>query len=66
MSEWRPITITEKSIGRSVNITILEREMYLSGMFTFEDIWQVYAEPNNSESGTDTEVDEDVHSCPVD
>ena len=46
---WQPITITEKATGRSLSITILEREMYLSGLFIFEDLSQIYTEPDNAE-----------------
>ena len=42
---WRPITLTDKATGRSVNISIFDREMYLSGFFTFEDLWQMYESP---------------------
>ena len=38
---WTPIKLTEKATGRSVHITILERELYLSGFFTFEDFWEI-------------------------
>jgi hypothetical protein len=54
-STWRPITITEKSTGRSVNITILEREMYLTGLFTFEDIWNIYETEAVTESPAHTD-----------
>ena len=54
-STWRPITITEKATGRSVNITILEREMYLAGLFAFEDIWNVYEPETIQENPTHTD-----------
>ena len=38
---WTPIKLTEKATGRSVHITIFERELYLSGFFTFEDFWEM-------------------------
>jgi len=41
MNDWRPIKITCKTTGRSVYITILEREMYLSKMFTFDDLYEL-------------------------
>jgi len=44
---WRPITLTEKSTGRSVNISIMDREFYLSGFFSFEDLWNIYLETDN-------------------
>ena len=37
---WTPIKLTDKATGRTVYITIFERELYLSGFFTFEDFWQ--------------------------
>lgn len=49
MSEWRPITLTEKATGRKVSITIFERELYLSGFFTFEDLWEMYQPPDAPE-----------------
>ena len=36
---WTPIKLTDKATDRSVHITIVERELYLSGFFTFEDFW---------------------------
>ncbi len=38
---WTPIKLTDKATGRSVYITIFERELYLSGFFTFEDLWEI-------------------------
>ena len=38
---WEPIKLTDRATGRSVHISILEREMYLSGFFTFEDFWEM-------------------------
>ena len=39
-SIWTPIRLTEKATGHTVHISIFERELYLSGFFTFEDFWQ--------------------------
>jgi hypothetical protein len=39
--EWRPIILTDKATGRKVHITIFERELYKSGFFTFEDLWEI-------------------------
>ena len=36
---WEPVKMTDKTTGRSVWISIFEKEMYLSGFFTFEDFW---------------------------
>ena len=46
---WRPITLTDKATGRSVNISILDREFYLSGLFTFQDLWEMYETPSEGE-----------------
>jgi|GEM_PF-2380446 len=46
---WRPITLTDKATGRSVNISILDREFYLSGLFTFQDLWEMYETPSDGE-----------------
>ena len=48
---WRPITLTDKATGRSVNITILDREMYKSGIFSFEDLWNIYLETDSPDDG---------------
>ena len=48
--EWRPIILTDKATGRRVHITIFERELYKSGFFTFEDLWQIYEEVDNPET----------------
>jgi len=46
---WRPITLADKATGRSVNISILDREFYLSGLFTFQDLWEMYETPSEGE-----------------
>ena len=38
---WTPVKLTDRATGRSVHITIFERELYLSGVLTFEDLWYV-------------------------
>ncbi len=38
---WTPIKLTDKATGRSIWISIFERELYLSGFFTFEDFWEM-------------------------
>jgi hypothetical protein len=53
---WTPIKLTDKATGRSVHITIFERELYLSGFFTFEDFWE--GEYSSMEQGkSDAEQD---------
>ena len=51
---WTPIKLTDKATGRSVYITIFERELYLSGFFTFEDLWEI-AHPSE-DLGVSTEA----------
>jgi len=46
---WTPIKLTDKATGRSVHITIVERELYLSGFFTFEDFWAGENPPGTQE-----------------
>ena len=53
---WRPITLTDKATGRKVSISIFDRELYLSGFFTFEDLWEMYNSPSD---GTDVGGDGD-------
>jgi len=55
MSEWRPIILTDKTTGRSVHITIFERELYKSGFFTFEDLWKIYEAVDNPDYNDKTE-----------
>ena len=50
---WRPVTLHDRSSDRSVNITILDREMYKSGIFSFEDLWNIYLETDNPDHDTD-------------
>ena len=45
-SVWRPILLTDKTTGRSVNISIFDHEMYLSDFFSFEDLWRMYSAPD--------------------
>ena len=52
---WTPIKLTDKATGRSVHITIFERELYLSGFFTFEDFW---ASENPPEATEETKLNE--------
>ena len=62
---WEPIKLTDRATGRSVHISILEREMYLSSFFTFEDFWEMkrpadeQAEPGGEvESMNDININE--------
>ena len=53
---WTPIKLTDKATGRSVHITIFERELYLSGFFTFEDFWEGEHPPYNKNEGSENHV----------
>jgi hypothetical protein len=53
---WTPIKLTDKATGRSVHITIFERELYLSGFFTFEDFWEGEHPPHIINEGSDNHV----------
>jgi len=63
---WRPIKISCGETGRSVHITIFERELYLSGFFTFDDLWDIYQAVDNLDYDENAEDDENVHKSPVD
>ena len=53
---WTPIKLTDKATGRSVHITIFERELYLSGFFTFEDFWNGEHPPETINEGSNDNV----------
>jgi len=55
--EWRPIKATCKETGRSVHITIFERELYKSGFFSFEDLYQIYEAVDNPDYDKNTDGD---------
>ena len=40
---WRPIRVTH-SDGREVMVSIFDRELYYSGFWSFEDLWEMYGE----------------------
>ena len=66
MSEWRPIILKDRNSDRSVHITIFERELYKSGFFTFEDLWQIYEVVDNPDYDENVDSGENVHQTPVD
>ena len=66
MSEWRPIILKDRNSDRSVHITIFEREMYKSGFFTFEDLWNIYQAVDNPDYNENADSGENVHQTPVD
>ena len=47
---WTPIKLTDKATGRSIWISIFERELYLSGFFTFEDFWEMQHSSDDEET----------------
>jgi hypothetical protein len=61
-SIWTPIRLTDKATGRTVHISIFERELYLSGFFTFEDFWngEHLSEENNDPNNDNREEKCDV------
>ena len=63
--EWRPIKATCKETGRSVHITIFERELYLSGFFSFDDLHKIYKAVDNPNYDESTNDDENSHQTPV-
>ena len=66
MSDWRPIILKDRNSDRSVHITIFERELYKSGFFTFEDLWNIYQAVDNPDYDENAEGGENVHQSPVD
>jgi len=66
MGEWRPIILKDRTSDRSVHITIFERELYKSGFFTFEDLWQIYEAVDNPDYNENADSCENVHRPPVD
>ena len=55
--EWRPICLTEKATSRKVHITIFERELYLSGFFSFEDLWEINHPKLETEDPANSDTD---------
>ncbi|MCM0757379.1 hypothetical protein M7775_02195 [Sporomusa sphaeroides DSM 2875] len=39
---FTPIIVTDKETGRKVHCTIFEAELFKSGFFTFNDLWEIY------------------------
>ena len=42
--EWRPCIIKNKLTGQSVHVTIIDRDLYLSGFWSFDDLIELYDE----------------------
>ena len=66
MGEWRPVILHDRNSDRSVHITIFERELYKSGFFSFEDLYQIYEAVDNPDYEENTDGGENVHQTPVD
>jgi len=56
---WRPVILHDRNSDRSVHITIFERELYKSGFFSFDDLWQIYESVDNPDYGENAEGDND-------
>ena len=41
---WRPCIIKNELTGQSVHVTIFDRELYLSGFWSFDDLIELYGE----------------------
>jgi hypothetical protein len=66
MGEWRPVILHDRNSDRSVHITIFERELYKSGFFSFEDLYQIYEAVDNPDYDENADGGENVHQTPVD
>jgi hypothetical protein len=66
MGEWRPVILHDRNTDRSVHITIFERELYKSGFFSFEDLWNIYQAVDNPDYDENADGGENVHQTPVD
>ena len=40
--EWTPIIITDEATGRKVHCTIFDSTLYKAGIFTFDNLWDIY------------------------
>jgi len=56
---WRPVILQDRNSDRSVHITIFERELYKSGFFSFDDLWQIYEAVDNLDYDESAEDDDD-------
>ena len=41
---WTPIIITDRASGRKVHATIFDAELYKSGFYDFDVLWDIYGE----------------------
>jgi len=39
---WTPIIITDSRTGRKVHCTIFDAQLYQSGFWNFDDLWDIY------------------------
>ena len=51
--EWRPCIIRNNETGQSVHATIIDRELYLSGFLSFDDLVEIYGDDNDMRGGAD-------------
>ena len=66
MPGWRPVILHDRNSDKSVHITIFERELYLSGFFSFDDLFKIYEAVDNPDYGKNSDGGENVHQNPVD
>jgi len=45
---WTPIKATDPVTSRSVHISIFDAHLFKSGVWSFEDLWQLYNSHENS------------------
>jgi len=43
---WRPCIIQNKLTGQRVHVTIFDRQLYLSGFGSFDDLVEMYGDSN--------------------
>ena len=41
---FTPIIITDRETGRKVHATIIDAELYKSGFWTFDALWDIYGD----------------------
>ena len=58
--EWKPCIIRNRATGQSVHVTIFDRELYIHGFWSFDDLVYIYGEDNAdlTAAGLDGELHE--------